>query len=97
MTTLPGAGFTIREVGNMYEIAEFINRKGKLATAIQKIDYPIHKGKPNPSHGKFYFVGSVPINLNGLKFDTETEAIEAARKEGVERLQDHKCKWVELI
>lgn len=25
---------------------------GKFSTAINRIDYPVHKGNPNPYHGK---------------------------------------------
>ncbi len=33
---------------------------GKFSTAIQQVNYPMHKGLPNPAHGKFFFVGSIP-------------------------------------
>lgn len=31
---------------------------GKFSACIQQVDYPIHKGQPNPCHGMFFFVGS---------------------------------------
>ena len=32
----------------------------KKPTCILRIDYPIHHGKLNPAHGKYFFVGNIP-------------------------------------
>ena len=35
--------------------------KAKFSSAVMgPINYPIHKGAPNPAHGKFYIAGSIP-------------------------------------
>lgn len=84
----------------MYEISNYINRKGKLSTGIQRVNYPIHKGKPNPVHGKYYLVGSIPMgcydteNRRSLYYDTEEEAISAAIASGAEKVQNTKCEKV---
>ena len=44
---------------------------GNFPTCIRRIDYPIHKGQPNPSHGKYHFVGSVPVIYAHIRFATE--------------------------
>lgn len=73
---------------------------GRFPTAIQQVDYPIHQGRPNPAHGKFYFVGSIPgacydHERRGSKFyDTEAEAIAAAQAAGAERIQRKDCSFV---
>ena len=88
--------------GNMYEIAEFINCKAKYSTAIQQVNFPIYKGKPNPVHGKFYFVGSIPAECydeekgKSKKYDTEQDAIDAAVTAGADRIQRCDCSFVEL-
>ena len=72
----------------------------KLPTCVQQVNYPIHKGQPNPWHGKFYLVGTIPgacydVEHNHSQYyDTEQEAIDAARKGGAERIQDTKCRFV---
>lgn len=78
----------------MYEIANFINRKGKLSTGIQQVNYPIHKGKPNPVHGKYYLVGSVPVECHEKYYDSEGEAIKAAMVNGAKIIQNTKCNFV---
>jgi hypothetical protein len=72
----------------------------KLPTAIQQINYPIHKGLPNPAHGKFIFVGSIPgvcydhIKKCSFRYDTEQEAINAALEAGVTHLQGVDCRKI---
>lgn len=71
--------------------------KGGFTTAVQQVNYPVHQGKPNPRHGQFFFVGSVPAeccrvdargHLIGSEFyPTEEAAIRAAVAAGVERIQ----------
>ena len=68
--------------------------KGGLPTAIQKVDYPIHKGLPNPKHGKYYFRGHIPVDCVGKYYDTEAEAIQAAFDAGIEKLQGVDCRWI---
>lgn len=73
---------------------------GKFSTAIQRINYPTHKGKPNPSHGKYYFVGSIPSVCydfetgRSKKYDTEEQAIAAAIVAGATRIQRVDCSFV---
>ena len=73
---------------------------GKFPTCIQQINYPIHKGQPNPAHGKFIFVGSIPgdcydhENQRSKRYDTEQDAIDAAIKAGAERIQGADCRWI---
>ncbi len=73
---------------------------GKFPTCVQQINYPIHQGKPNPAHGKFFFVGSVPASCwdhekqTSKKYDTEQEAIDAAIAGGATRIQNVKCEFV---
>jgi hypothetical protein len=69
----------------------------KLSTCVQRVDYPMHKGAPNPAHGKFFFVGHIPAECydvtrnngrGGSRFyDTEEQAISAAFAAGVESVQ----------
>ncbi len=74
---------------------------GNFSTAIQRINFPIHKGKPNPAHGKFYFVGSIPAGCYDFekeaskKYDTEEDAIAAAKAAGATRIQRCDCSFVE--
>lgn len=84
----------------MYEIANFVNRKAKYPTVVNLVDYPIHKGKPNPVHGKYYLSGSIPAacydaeEKHSMCYDTEKEAINAAILAGAERIQDVNCNKV---
>ena len=60
---------------------------GNLPCCIQRVNYPIHNGKPNPKHGKFRFVGSVPCfdsEGKSLYYDTEQQAIDAAIQAGMD-------------
>ena len=73
---------------------------GDFPTCIQRINYPFHKGKPNPEHGRFYFVGSIPADCydrekkTSKHYDTEEEAIAAARSAGAVRIQASDCRFV---
>ena len=59
-----------------------------------------HQGKPNPSHGKYYFVGRIPAACYDQEkkcsktYDTEELAIQAAIDAGATRIQDSHCKFV---
>ena len=72
----------------------------EFPTAIQRVDYPIHKGKPNPVHGKYIFVGRIPGNCYNLEtkrslhYATEQEAIVAAIAGGATRIQRADCSFV---
>ena len=74
---------------------------GKFSTCIQQINYPIHKGQPNPAHGKFMFVGSIPgacINPEtgrSKHYTTEQDAADAAFAAGITRVQGVDCRWIE--
>lgn len=73
----------------------------ELPTVVSQVNYPIHKGQPNPKHGKFYLSGRIPggcvdPETNRSKFyDTEAEAIEAAQAAGARRIHDVKCRTVQ--
>jgi len=75
--------------------------RGGFPAAIQQIDYPIHKGAPNPAHGKYYFVGRIPGACYDLEkkrsrhYDTEADAIAAAQAAGATRIQRVDCSFVE--
>lgn len=80
----------------------------RYSTAIQQINYPVHQGRPNPIHGKFMFVGSIPAACwnaeknngpfspkGGSKYyDTEAAAILAAADAGAEYIQGADCRRV---
>jgi len=69
---------------------------GNFPTCIRRIDYPIHKGQPNPSHGKYHFVGSVPVIYAHIRFATEQDAIHAAVLAGAERIQRTDNTFVDI-
>ena len=73
----------------------------EMPTCVQgPINFPIYKGLPNPSHGKYYFVGRIPgacydhAKRTSKKYDTEQDAIDAAIVAGATRIQDTQCKFV---
>jgi hypothetical protein len=89
----------------MNEISSLMRSGGaKMSTAIQRINHPTHKGAPNPAHGKFFFVGSIPAACYDLArnegrggsklYDTEASAIQAAIEAGADRIQGVDCKFV---
>ena len=77
----------------------------RFTTAIQQINYPIHNGRANPSHGKFFFVGSIPEECwdplrnggaGGSKiYPTEDAAIRAAVAAGAEKIQGVDCRFID--
>lgn len=75
-------------------------RTQSFPTCVQQIDYPIHRGKPNPAHGKFFFVGSIPAacydreKQQSKHYDTEQAAIEAALAAGATHIQGVDCRKV---
>lgn len=82
----------------MNSLASFLN--AKYPTCVQRINYPVHQGKPNPAHGKFFFVGSVPVACldpetgRSRHYDTEQAAIDAAIAAGADRIQRCDCSFV---
>jgi hypothetical protein len=91
----------------MSEMAQAMRMlQGGFSTALRQINYPMHKGQPNPAHGKFHFVGTIPANCwdetrNGGRggavcFDTEDEAIAAAIAGGATRIQRCDCSFVDI-
>lgn len=85
----------------MSELAQ-IARMSKFPTCVQRINYPIHKGQPNPAHGKYVLVGSIPADCydfesrSSKRYDTEQEAIDAAISAGAERIQRCDNSFVEI-
>ena len=81
------------------ETALFMSRQ-RYSTAVQRINYPMHQGRPNPSHGKFFFVGSIPADCydqdaqRSRHYDTEEQAIRAAIKAGAEVIQGADCRAI---
>ena len=75
------------------ELAMFMQPRQRYSTAVQRINYPMHQGKPNPAHGKFIFVGSIPSDCYDMqarcskRYDTEDDAIRAAIAAGAEVIQ----------
>lgn len=82
---------------------------GDLPTCVQRVNYPVHKGQPNPHHGTFYFVGSIPGdctearptlgNPNGRAskhYASEADAITAAIVAGAKRIQRCDCSFVDI-
>ena len=71
----------------------------RYATALLKINYPEHNGRPNPKHGKIHVVGSVPItcmeaDLTTKKYyDTEADALAACSAGGATDIQRLDCSW----
>ena len=74
--------------------------RGNFSTAIQQVNYPIHKGQPNPKHGMFFFVGSIPAACydsergGSMFYATEQDAIDAAIAAGAERIQGVDCRRI---
>lgn len=58
-----------------------------MSTAILRVNYPVHHGRPNPAHGKFFAVGSVPPSCADQKYDTEDAAIRAVVAAGATVVQ----------
>lgn len=93
-------GETTREKRMRSELQQVIamGQRG-YSTAIQKIDYPIHQGKPNPVHGWYFLVGSIPASLydhdrrGSMRWPTLGEAMAAVESAGVERYQLPDCSW----
>ena len=107
-SSLPVGG-SICEDLKMYEIGNYLRMQdnrpksgSRYPTAIQRINFPIYKGKPNPVHGKFFFVGAIPAECydedagHSKRYDTEEQAIEAAITAGADRIQRCDCSFVDM-
>jgi hypothetical protein len=72
----------------------------QFPTCVQRINYPVHQGKPNPAHGKYFFVGAVPVSCmadgKSMKYDSEDCAIAAAIVAGATRIQRCDCSFVNV-
>ena len=83
------------------ELSSFMSR-GSYPTCVQRINHPIHKGAPNPAHGKFFFVGSIPGECYDREagrsrlYDTEEQAIRAAIAAGAKRIQGTDCRFIDV-
>lgn len=86
-------------MGEMAQAINFLSRGG-YSTCVQRINHPIHKGQPNPAHGKYYFVGTIPAacydfeKSHSKRYDSEDEAIAAAKAAGATRIQRCDCSFV---
>ena len=86
----------------MYEITKFLRQKHSYPTAIHQVNFPLYHGRPNPVHGKFYLVGSIPIDCydsekkHSKYYDTEQDAIDAAIIAGAVRIQRCDCSVVQI-
>ena len=78
----------------MNEVASVVRMLRLMPTAILRVDYPIHKGKPNPIHGKYHLVGSVPAECHKVYYETEDAAILAAQAAGATHIQRVDCSFV---
>ena len=83
-----------------------MNAQQRYSTAVQQINYPVHNGRPNPAHGKFFFVGSIPAGcydqarnngLGGSKlYETEDAAIRDAIANGAAYVQGADCRKIDI-
>jgi hypothetical protein len=84
--------------GELAQVANLLS--GRFSTVILQVNYPIHKGQPNPKHGMFFFAGSIPaacydqVEHHSLYYATEQDAIDAALAAGAERLQGVDCRRI---
>lgn len=77
----------------------------RYSTAIQQINYPVHNGNPNPAHGMFFMVGSIPAGCwdatrnngtGGSKlYGTEDAAIRDAIANGATYIQGADCRRID--
>ena len=71
------------------------------ATAVMRINYPTHKGQPNPKHGWHFLVGTIPAGCwdqtrndgtgGSRLYETEAAAILDAVRHGAEVVQRCNC------
>lgn len=71
----------------------------QFTTAVLRINYPMHQGKPNPAHGLFFFAGSIPAGCYDVdtgrshRYPTEDAAIAAAFAAGATHVQRCDCSF----
>lgn len=78
----------------------------RFSSAVQQINFPVYRGQPNPAHGKFFIVGSIPAacydesrnnGRGGSKlYDTEQQAIDALIDAGATYIQGADCRRITL-
>lgn len=83
-----------------------ITTQQRYSTAVQQINHPVHKGHPNPAHGMFFFVGSIPAacydqSRNGGRggsklYPTEDAAIQDAIANGATYIQGADCRRIAI-
>lgn len=76
----------------------------RFSSAVQQINHPIHQGRPNPAHGMFFIVGSIPeacydqSRNNGrggsVLYPSEQAAIEALQAAGAPCIQGVDCRVI---
>lgn len=87
-------------MSELAQAGQMFSGSSNYPTCVLQINYPVHQGRPNPSHGKFFFAGSIPAacydfdNQRSRIYDTEQQAIDAAIAAGAERIQNVKCEFV---
>jgi hypothetical protein len=72
-----------------------------LPTCVQgPINYPVHRGQPNPRHGWYYLAGSIPAacydqeSQHSHYYQTEQEAVDAVLAAGATHVQGADCRKV---
>ena len=78
------------------------NARG-YSSGVQKINHPVHKGERNPSHGKFFIVGSIPLACydkarsggagGSMIYDSEGQALDALIAAGAPNIQRADCSF----
>lgn len=76
----------------------------RFSSAVQRINYPVHNGRANPAHGKFFIVGSIPAacydpERNGGRggsklYDSADDAIAALQAAGAPVIQGADCRVI---
>jgi hypothetical protein len=76
----------------------------RFSSAVQQINHPVHQGRPNPAHGMFFIVGSIPDacydeSRNGgrggsMLYPSEQAAIEALQAAGAPVIQGVDCRVI---
>ena len=76
----------------------------RFSSAVQQINFPVRNGCPNPAHGKFFIVGSIPAECwdparnngaGGSKlYDSEADAIDALIAADAPIIQGADCRVI---
>lgn len=73
----------------------------RFSSAVMQINYPVHKGAPNPAHGEFHVRGSIPApcyneaRSESFLYDTEDAAIRALIAAGSTYIQGADCRKID--